>query len=97
MPAYIVVRVDVTDPEQFAEYLKVTPGIIEQFGGKFLVRGGERVTLEGEEETRRMVIIEFPSMETAQAFYHSDEYAAAIALRTGASVAQFVAVDGVGK
>lgn len=97
MPAYIVVRVDVTDPEQFAEYLKVTPGIIEQFGGKFLVRGGERVTLEGEEETRRMVIIEFPSMETAQAFYHSDEYAAAIELRTGASVAQFVAVDGVGK
>ena len=80
MPAYIVVRVDVTDQEQFAEYMKVTPGIIQQFGGKFLVRGGERVTLEGEEETRRMVIIEFPSVDAAQAFYHSDEYAAAIEL-----------------
>ena len=95
MAAYIVVRVDVTDAEQFAEYLKVTPGIIEQFGGRYLVRGGERVTLEGEEETRRMVIIEFPSMETAQAFYNSDEYAAAIRLREGAATAQFLALDGV--
>ena len=95
MAAYIVVRVDVTDRERFAEYQKATPDIIAQFGGKFLARGGKVVTLEGEEETRRMVIIEFPSLADAEAFYHCDEYAAAIELRAGAATAQFLAVDGL--
>ncbi len=94
MSAYLVVKVDVTDMEQYKKYTKLTPDIIAKFGGRFIVRGGEMVTLEGPEETRRMVLVEFPSMEKAVACYNSDEYQAAKAIRAGAATASFIAVDG---
>lgn len=95
MTAYILARIDVTDPEKYKAYIEVTPGIIEKFGGHFIVRGGEKVTLEGPEETHRVVVVEFPSLEQAQAFYNSPEYKAAKKLRAGAATAQFVAVEGL--
>ena len=94
MPAYIVIRVAVTDPDRFEEYKKIAPSIIEKFGGKLLARGGEVVSLEGPEENRRIVIIEFPSLETAKSFYHSAEYTAAIELRKGAAEFELIAVEG---
>lgn len=95
MTAYIIVHMDVTDPEQYKEYTKLTPAVIEQYGGRFIVRGGSKVTLEGPEETRRIVVVEFPSMEQAQAFYRSPEYQQAKAVRDGAATGHFVAVEGV--
>ena len=95
MTAYIIIHVDVTDMEQYREYTKLTPAVIEQYGGKFIVRNGNKVTLEGPEETRRLVVLEFPTMEQAQAFYHSPEYAEAKAVREGAATGQFVAVEGL--
>lgn len=94
MPAYIIARVQVTDWSRYQEYTKATPGAIARFGGKFIVRGGKVVALEGEPETRRLVVIEFPSLEQAQAFYDSPEYSAARAIRAGAAVGQFLAVEG---
>ena len=94
MAAYIVARVEVTDPIQYQEYTKATPAAIARFGGKFIIRGGELVTLEGPPETRRLVVIEFPSLEQAKAFYASDEYGKAKALRAGAAIGQFLAVQG---
>ena len=95
MTAYVVGRVEVTDPDRYKEYMKKTLGVIEKYEGKFIVRGGEVVTLEGSEETRRMVVIEFPSLEKAKEFYHSSEYQDAKKRREGAASAQFLAVDGV--
>lgn len=95
MTAYLIVRVNVTDTAQYQEYMKLSPGIIEQFGGKFMVRGGEKITLEGPEETGRVVLIEFPSVEQARAFYESPEYQHAISVRAGAATGQFVVVEGV--
>jgi len=94
MPAYIIARVEVTDWSRYREYTKATPAVIEQFGGKFIVRGGDVVTLEGPEDTRRVVIIEFPSLERAKAFWHSKEYSQVRKLREGAAVGQFMAIDG---
>ena len=94
MPAYIIARIEVTDWERYKEYTKATPGAISRFGGKFIVRGGETVTLEGPQETRRLVVIEFPSLELAKAFYNSPEYAEAKKLRIGAAEGQFLAVAG---
>ena len=65
MAAYIIARVNVTDWNRYREYTQLTPAAIERFGGKFIVRGGEMVTLEGPPETNRVVIIEFPSLERA--------------------------------
>jgi uncharacterized protein (DUF1330 family) len=95
MPAYIIGRIQVTDKARYSEYTKVTPDIIAEFGGHFIARGGESVTLEGPEETSRLVIIEFPTLDDAKAFFQSEEYAEAKKLREGAAVAQFVAIDGV--
>jgi uncharacterized protein (DUF1330 family) len=95
MPAYIIGRIQVTDKTRYTEYTKATPAIIAKFGGHFIARGGESVTLEGPEETRRVVIIEFPTLNDAKAFFHSEEYAETKKLRDGAAVAQFFAIDGV--
>ena len=95
MTAYIIARINVTDMDQYKKYLEVTPGIIESFGGRFIARGGETVTLEGPEETRRVVLLEFPSLERAVAFYNSEEYAAARKLREGAAEASFIATAGL--
>jgi uncharacterized protein (DUF1330 family) len=95
MPAYLIARIHVTDRTRYADYVKATPAVIAQFGGRFIVRGGECVTLEGPEETGRIVVIEFPTHEAANAFYHSDAYQAAKALREGAATGQFLVVEGV--
>ena len=95
MTAYILIRVNVTDLERYREYMAVTPAILAKYQGRFIARGGESVTLEGPEETRRLALVEFPDLDLAKAFYASPEYQAAKALRDGASEAEFVALDGL--
>ncbi|MBW1838950.1 MAG: DUF1330 domain-containing protein [Deltaproteobacteria bacterium] len=95
MAAYLLARVEVSDWDRYKEYTKKTPGAVAKYGGKFIVRAGEMVTLEGTEETRRVVIIEFPSFEKAKEFYYSKEYQEAKKLREGAAKGQFLAIDGV--
>jgi uncharacterized protein (DUF1330 family) len=92
--AYIVVQIDISNPEQYGEYMKVTPGLIAKFGGRFIARGGRSVTLEGPPARSRVVLVEFPSFERAQEFYNSSEYEAARKMRAGAATAQFVLVEG---
>lgn len=94
MPAYLIVLMDVTDREQYSQYTKATPSVIAQFGGKFIVRGGKTVTVEGPEEKRRVVVIEFPSFERAQAFYDSEEYQRVKNLRSGAATGTFIIAEG---
>jgi uncharacterized protein (DUF1330 family) len=94
MPAYVIARVQVTDWEQCREYTRATPAAIEKSGGRFVVRGGETITLEGPPETGRVVIIEFPSLDQAKAFYYSEEYSRAKKLREGAATGQFLAIEG---
>jgi len=94
MTAYIVVRMKVTDPEQYKRYTARTPDCVASFGGRFIVRGGETVTLEGPEFSDRMVVIEFPSLDRAQEFYNSPEYTEIKALREHAGIGEFIAVEG---
>jgi uncharacterized protein (DUF1330 family) len=95
MPAYMVIRIDVDDPGLLKEYQMAAPPVIEQYGGRFLARGGRVATLEGPEESRRVVIVEFPDLADAEACYHSPEYTQARKLREGLAVAEFIAVEGV--
>ena len=94
MPAYLIARVDITDWDSYRVYMHHTPRVIQKFGGHFIVRGGETITVEGPTEESRVVVIEFPSMEQAQAFYASPEYKRIKKFRDGAGSAQFVIVDG---
>ena len=92
---YVIAFVDVTDMNQYQAYMQHTPAIIAQYGGKFIVRGGRNEILEGEMPQLRMVAMEFPSYEAAVAFYKSDEYTAAKAVRAGAATATFIALEGL--
>ena len=95
MPAYIIVETDITDPEQYEQYKAASPGAIAAGGGRFLVRGGELAVLEGDWEPKRLVVLEFPSVEQARAWYESDVYREAKALRQRYSTGSLLLVEGV--
>ena len=94
MPAYIIVDVKITNPVEYEEYKKHTPASLEPFDGKFLVRGGETSVLEGDWQPGRIVILEFPSMEKAKAWWNSPGYAPAKLIRQRASHTSMIAVEG---
>ena len=94
MAAYVLVDIDITDPTRYAEYRKAVPATIEQFGGRFLVRGPEPIALEGDWPVHRIVILEFPTTEQAHAWWDSPEYAAVKKLRAGAADAKILLLSG---
>jgi uncharacterized protein (DUF1330 family) len=96
MAAYIIAFIEVTDPERYAQYMKLTPAAIARHGGKFIVRGGEKLTLEGPTENRRVVVLEFPTFEQAKTFFESPEYRHAKSFRERAAEATFLLIDGCG-
>jgi uncharacterized protein (DUF1330 family) len=94
MPAYVIVDVHVTDHERYDAYKKLTPASLVPYGGKFIVRGGEVETLEGGWKPDRIVVIEFPTYETAKRWWDSDEYMRAREVRAGAADARIIVADG---
>ncbi len=95
MAAYLIARVEVTNPDAYEAYKKLAAAAIEKYDGRYLARGGNMETLEGDEESRRVVIVVFPTLEQAKNFYASPEYQEAKAAREGAATGQFVIVDGI--
>jgi uncharacterized protein (DUF1330 family) len=95
MPAYILVDCEVTDNVRYDAYKALAPAAIAHHGGRYLVRGGEAVVLEGNWTPNRVVVLEFPTLEAARAFYDSPEYRAARDKRAGAASMNMVAVAGV--
>jgi len=93
MKAYALVDIHITDPVRYEDYKKLTAATLTPYGGKFIVRGGARETLEGEWTSDRTVILEFPSMDKARAWWASDEYAPAKAIRQSASNARMVLLE----
>jgi uncharacterized protein (DUF1330 family) len=93
--AYVVVDVDRTDPERAARYSEMSGPSVERHGGRFLARGGALAVLEGDWNPSRLVVIEFASVEAAQAWYDSDDYREARAVRDGAGTWRMVVVTGI--
>ena len=92
---YWIARVDVHNDEGYKPYALANPAIFQKFGGRFIVRGGEATTLEGEWDTRRIVVIEFPDLATAREWWESEDYAPLKAMRQTASDMNIILVDGV--
>jgi uncharacterized protein (DUF1330 family) len=95
MAAYLLARLNVRNPTAYTQYTARTPAIIAKYGGRFLVRGGQSETLEGAVCAERLVVVEFPSIELARAFYNSPEYQEAKSFRTPVSDAEFIIVQGI--
>ncbi len=93
MAAYIVAEIEVTDAAGYEPYKKMAGESIQRHGGRFLARGGRTVALEGE-KPKRVVVIEFPSVEAAEKFYHSPDYQVAAKLRQKASKGRLYIVEG---
>ena len=94
MAAYIINDMEVTDPQLFEEYKKLSPATVAQYGGKFLARGGRTESLEGDWSPRRLVILEFPSIAQARAWIDSPEYAPARRLRQLSANSNLILVEG---
>jgi uncharacterized protein (DUF1330 family) len=94
MTAYVIAHVDVRDPDTYRLYTDRTPAAIAAYGGRFIVRGGPVERLEGDTNWKRLVVLEFPSMERAREWYASPEYQAIIGHRRAASTADFILVEG---
>jgi uncharacterized protein (DUF1330 family) len=94
MNAYVIVEETVKDAGMFAAYRDGVVATLEEFGGRFVVRGGQLTVVEGEWPHPRLVVIEFPSKEAAEGWYRSPAYRKLLPLRLGSSVGNFVIVDG---
>lgn len=91
--AYWVAHVDVHDPEIYDEYRRLNAAPLAEFGARFIVRGGPQQVREGQVRART-VVIEFPSLQAAQACFDSPAYQAALAVRSPVSTADMVIVEG---
>lgn len=95
MAAYLVVQVTIEDPVRYEDYKRLVTPTLAKYGGRFLVRGGRTETLEGDWAPERFVVLEFPSVERAKAWWSCEEYAPAKALRQATSKTQMIVAEGV--
>ena len=95
MSAYVVVDIDIRDPEAYKEYIRLAPASIRLYGGKYIARGGRTEVLEGNWVPKRLVIVEFDSVDRARQWLDSPEYAPARAIRQAAAGADMVAIEGI--
>jgi uncharacterized protein (DUF1330 family) len=94
MAAYLIANIEVKDPAKFEEYRQKVVPVIQKFGGRYLVRGGDVRRLEGNLPLKRLVVLEFPTIEAAQQFYDSDEYEPILKLRLSSTQSDLVLVQG---
>lgn len=94
MPGYVIMNADVTDPAGYEEFKRLAEAAIAAHGGRYLVRGGGLTTPEGDWHPR-LVVLEFDSYEAAEAFYRSEEYRAAQAVRLKTATTRLAIAEGV--
>lgn len=94
MTAYFIATMTVHDPETYRKYTALTPALVEKHGGRFLTRGDAVETLEGDEFTERMVIVEFPDSASAHALFEDPEYMKAAEYRRAASTGRVILQEG---
>jgi uncharacterized protein (DUF1330 family) len=95
MSAYVVVDIDVHNPEEYQEYIKLAPAAVAARGGKYLARAGRTEVLEGNWIPKRLVILEFESVEKAKAWLESPEYQPARQMRHRTANTNMVVIAGV--
>ena len=94
MAAYLIAEIDVHDTDVYEQYKALTPAAVAVYGGKFIVRGGAVQPKEGDWHPKRMVVIEFADLATAQRFYDSPEYAKPLAMRKRSANTRLILIEG---
>ncbi len=95
MTAYVIFDIDVKDPAVYKQYAALAPATVEAYGGKYLARGGRVEKLEGDWTPKRLVILQFESVERAKQWLDSPEYTPVKRLRHQAASSNMVVIEGV--
>jgi uncharacterized protein (DUF1330 family) len=95
MAAYVVVNITIRDPARYEDYKRLAAPTVSAYGGRYVARGGAVDVREGEWTPSRLVILEFPDPERAQAWWASPEYAPAKAVRQSCADTQLVITEGL--
>lgn len=95
MSAYVIVDIEVHDPAGYEEYKKLAPGAVALYGGRYIARGGQTETLEGDWTPSRLVILQFENVEQAKKWLNSDEYSAARKMRHATARSKMVVIKGL--
>ena len=95
MPGYLIIQNHVVDPDEYAAYRERAPAVVQQFGGRYLVRGGAHEVVEGDWDPERVIVLEFPSVERAREWYHSPEYQEIAPMRQRSAPSEIILVEGV--
>jgi uncharacterized protein (DUF1330 family) len=94
MSAYVIVEIDVHDPVDYEEYKTQAHATVVAKGGKYIVRGGKTEVLEGDWQPKRIVVLEFPSMEQAKEWYDCEEYRGPRKIRHRTAKTNMILVEG---
>ncbi len=94
MTAYVVVEIQIIDPEQYEVVKKLTPPTVAQYGGKYLARGGYTETLEGDWQPKRVVILEFESLQQAKEWWSSGDYESVKNMRQQTAITRMIVTEG---
>jgi len=92
---YLVVTLELTNPDAYGPYREQVPALIERHGGRYLVRGGAIEALEGTPEFSRVVVVEFPSVDAVKSFYNDSDYQRIIPLRTDNAQGTLIVAEGI--
>jgi uncharacterized protein (DUF1330 family) len=95
MSAYVIVEIDITDPVGYEEYKKQAAATVHKYGGKYIVRGGKTEVLEGDWIPKRIVILEFESMQRAKEWLNCEEYRQPRKMRHRTAKTKMIALEGV--
>lgn len=95
MPAYVIFDVEIADMAQYQAFMALVKPALEEAGARYLARGGPHKVYEGDWEPRRIVLLEFPSVEAFEAFYTGAIYQGLKSMRDASSSARLVSVEGL--
>jgi uncharacterized protein (DUF1330 family) len=95
MSAYVIVEIEVQDPAGYEEYKKLAGATVDAHGGKYIVRGGKTEVLEGDWQPKRIVVLEFESMDRAKEWLNCEEYREPRKRRHATAKTNMIVVEGV--
>ena len=94
MSAYVIVEIEIVDPVGYEEYRKLAGATVEKYGGKYIVRGGKAEVLEGDWNPKRIVVLEFPTMERAKQWLNCEDYREPRKMRHRTAKTNMILVEG---
>jgi uncharacterized protein (DUF1330 family) len=95
MSAYVIVEIDIVDPAGYEEYKTLAGATVKKYGGKYIVRGGETEVLEGDWKPKRIVVLQFDSIQRAKDWLHCEEYREPRKMRHRTARTNMILVEGV--